>query len=199
MKLLRFSRPIKFKIKDSDKLTGLQGWSDILNRMHADKDLPSKLGSRRSHRFSLFSLLLIPLVIAPGFLAAGSDVRTVAYQGIYTVALSFAYVLALSLVAYRRKEVKVKPVFWYMFSGTLHGAVYFFLLIIPPAVSWLLHAGEGWSYEWTLSCFELQQGFLKAMMIYMLIGAAVGGILGLAFSCRQASQTEVLPAVAEID
>ena len=139
--------------------------------------------STRTNRFSLAALLLVPLVLAPAFIPFCNNLRGVAEQGISTVGVCFAYVLAIVLISHRRRGNVAKPFVWYTLRGAICGAVFYSLLIVPLTIRGRIY--DRWDYEWARRCFELQQGFIGTMLIGTLIGAAVGGILGLALSRRE--------------
>jgi hypothetical protein len=153
--------------------------------MMTDREISSALV--RQHRFSLSTLLLIPLILSPLFLAYRESLRIVAHHwngfGIEIFGLGFAYALSLTIITYRRRTkvgtlVTRRIFIWSLVRGVLFGILFFSFLLLPVGVTEQVVVYTA-ARPWTMRLFYfLGISFLVA--VYgSAIGGAAGGILGL--------------------
>jgi hypothetical protein len=152
------------------------------------------------HRFSLATLLLIPLVVSPIFLALRDSLTMIARRwngfGIEICGLGFTYALALTVISYRRQKTSgtltTKRIFvWSLLRGTLFGILFFFLACFPVMVTEQVVVYKA-PRPWTMRFLHLSIDFGVVVLFGGVIGAAAGGILGL-FLPRSPDITERRP------
>src|SRR5206468_4216507 len=115
-------------------------------RSRVIREMSSSAG--KSPRFSLASLLLVPLMLSPAFLSVREVFNIVApspdgYEPFWVpevFGIAFAYALLLTLFWYRRTRAlgllnHAQPFRWCLFRGALCGALFAALFFLPQVVT----------------------------------------------------------------
>jgi hypothetical protein len=160
--------------------------------MAINQELSSRPALMRKYQFSLGTLLLLPLILSPTFLAIHDASRIIqrssSRSGMEGLALGFIYPFALTFIAYNRRTaagtVNRRLFWWCLLRGTSLGILFFCLWVMPVAITETV-VGYIAPRPWTTRVLFVMMSLGFATFFGSVIGAAAGGILGLFLPRRQ--------------